>query len=80
MNQKAEIVWFDSLKGIGEAKSLKSGNLIFLNSLMSFKTTSDVFYLKQGVIISCKTKKMKEGNLFGTKVSLVENYFTLSKK
>jgi hypothetical protein len=71
MNQKAKIVWFDSLKGIGEAKSCKSGNLIFLNAHNSFKNTSDCFKLKPDVEISCKTKKTKEGNLFGTSVSLV---------
>lgn len=71
MYQSATVIWFDILKGIGEAKSNKNGKTIFINAAFSFKNTSDSFKLKEGASIVCKTNKSKEGNLFSTNLKLV---------
>lgn len=71
MYKTAEVVWFDALKGIGEAKAVRSGEMVFINASKSFKNPIDAFKLKQGVMVFCKTKIMPQGNLFGTKIKIV---------
>ena len=65
MYQSATVIWFDSLKGIGEASNPK-GKTIFLRYDMivnkPFKN------LQAGESISCKTIKTPFGNLFAKNI------------
>lgn len=71
MYQSARIVWFDTLKGIGEAETIRGGQKVFINSHY-VKQPHESFSFKEGVMISCKTQKNDKNGLFGTRIKLVK--------
>jgi len=64
--QKLKLLWFDALKGIGEA-SLHDGSVVFLNSYYLPNNSLKLLSLPVGGEIEAYVKSTKSNSLFAYK-------------